>query len=43
MGLLDDTLDRIQPLSQEAMEEAGKRWHDLSTSVWETLARWRIW
>ena len=29
MGLLDDTLDRIQPLSQEAMEEAGKRWHDL--------------
>ena len=29
MGLLDDTLDQIQPLSQEAMEEAGKRWHDL--------------
>ena len=29
MGLLDDTLDQIQPLSQEAMEEAGRRWHDL--------------
>ena len=29
MGLLDDTLDHIQPLSHEAMEEAVKRWHVL--------------
>lgn len=29
MGLLDETLEAIQPLDQSAMETAGKRWHDL--------------
>ena len=42
MGLLDDTLDRIQPLSQEAMRRPGSAGM-ICTLVWETLARWRIW
>ena len=29
MGLLDETLNRIQPLDQDAMEQAGQRWSDL--------------
>ena len=29
MGLLDETLNEIQPLYQGAMETAGKRWSDL--------------
>ncbi len=29
MGLLDETISRIGPLHQDAMETAGKRWRDL--------------
>lgn len=29
MGLLDETLARIQPLDQEAMEKAASRWNEL--------------
>lgn len=42
MGLLDETLNQIQPLDEDAMEKAASRWKNLYTGMGD-LGKWKPW